>query len=304
MNVLSLFDGMSCAYMALHNSGIMPSRYYASEINPTAINYSKSVIPNVTHVGDVNDWRDWPDKFGLDFEKIDLLCGGSPCKGFSTLGNLMNFNHKESKLAYVMFDILHYIRKLNPNVKFLFENVVMSDSHAAIFAQNTGILHQFVNSNVVSAANRPRSYWSNIRKSNEGMFDFKTDFPAMKDRGLYFTDIYDPNPEPAAYLTDKQLIAFEKTKIRLGEPQLKQLRPLVVDKNSKVKVFALTTQRMGSPLFLIEDNGLRTLSKSELFDCQTIPQPFRNCYYSLNKINTLCGNGWTVDVITHFFSYL
>ncbi len=80
MKVLSLFDGMSCGQIALNRIGILPTKYYASEIDVPAQKVSKANFPNTIYLGDVRDL----DVSKLD--KIDLLIGGSPCQSFSFSG--------------------------------------------------------------------------------------------------------------------------------------------------------------------------------------------------------------------------
>ena len=81
MKVLSLFDGISCGKVALERAGIEVDRYYASEIDEGAIAISKERHPDIVHLGNVTDWKNW----GIDFSEIDLLIGGSPCFKAGTL---------------------------------------------------------------------------------------------------------------------------------------------------------------------------------------------------------------------------
>ena len=120
MNVLSLFDGMSCGRIALERAGIQVENYYASEIDKYAISVSKANYPDTIHVGDVT-------KVDGDFlpHTIDLLIGGSPCQGFSFAGLQLNFDDIRSKLFFEYVRILKEIRQHNPDVKFLLENVKM-----------------------------------------------------------------------------------------------------------------------------------------------------------------------------------
>src|ERR1035437_272209 len=121
MNVLSLFDGMSCGQIALKELGIIPGKYYASEIDKYAIAQTQLNFPNTIQLGSVTEWKDWD----IDFKSIDLLCAGSPCQGFSFAGKQLAFDDPRSKLFFVFIEILNHIKKLNPDVKFLLENVDM-----------------------------------------------------------------------------------------------------------------------------------------------------------------------------------
>ena len=86
INVLSLFDGMSCGQIALNKVGIEYENYFASEIDEYAIKVTKHNYPNTKHIGDVTKVK------GVELPKIDLLIGGSPCQGFSFAGKQLNFD--------------------------------------------------------------------------------------------------------------------------------------------------------------------------------------------------------------------
>ena len=131
MNVLSLFDGMSCGQIALNRIGITPENYYASEIDKHAITVTQANYPNTIQLGDVTKWREWD----IDWSSIDLLIGGSPCQGFSFAGKQLAFDDPRSALFFVYVDILNHIRSLNPGVKFLLENVKMKKEHLAVITE-------------------------------------------------------------------------------------------------------------------------------------------------------------------------
>ena len=117
MKVLSLFDGMSCGQIALQRLGIDVEKYVASEIDKYAISVAKKNFPNMIHVGDVRDVK--------VAEHFDLIMFGSPCQGFSFAGNNLNFDDPRSKLFFEAVRILEEAKTINPNVKFLMENVRM-----------------------------------------------------------------------------------------------------------------------------------------------------------------------------------
>lgn len=121
MNVLSLFDGISCGRLALERAGITVDKYYASEIEPNAIKIAQKNWVDTIQLGDVTNWRKW----NIDWASIDLLIGGSPCQGFSSAGKLLNFNDPRSKLFFEYVDIFNHIKQYNSDVKFLLENVKM-----------------------------------------------------------------------------------------------------------------------------------------------------------------------------------
>ena len=152
MRVLSLFDGMSCGRIALERMGITPSAYYASEIDKYAIQVAKANYPDTIHVGDVTKLKD------TDFKDIDLLLGGSPCQGFSFAGRQLNFDDPRSKL---FFEYVRLLRALKPKY-FLLENVNMKQIYQDVISEHLGVKPIRLNSNLVSAQNRDRLYWTNI----------------------------------------------------------------------------------------------------------------------------------------------
>ena len=185
MKVLSLFDGMSCGQIALERASIHVDRYYASEVDKYAIKVTQSNWPDTIQLGDVTKWREWD----IDWSGIDLLIGGSPCQGFSFAGKQLAFDDPRSKLFFVYVDILNHIRELNPNVKFILENVKMKKEYLAVISEQLGVQPVFINSALVSAQNRQRFYWANW------------DFGQPEDKGIVLADILehdDMGSTPAA----------------------------------------------------------------------------------------------------------
>ena len=131
LKVLSLFDGISCGMIALERAGIPVEKYYASEIENKAIKVSNKNYPDIIQLGDINNWRNW----NIDWKNIDLVIGGSPCQGLNFCRKQLNFEDPKSKLFFVYVDILNHIKKSNPNVKFLLENVNMK-KNIRILLQN------------------------------------------------------------------------------------------------------------------------------------------------------------------------
>lgn len=155
MNVLSLFDGMSCGQIALKRLGINVNRYFASEVDKYAIKVTQANFPDTIQLGDVrNVW--WPETF--EGAKIDLLIGGSPCQGFSWAGKRLNFDDPRSAL---FFEFVRVLRECKPKW-FLLENVNMKKEFQAIISEQLGVQPVRINSNLVSAQNRDRLYWTNI----------------------------------------------------------------------------------------------------------------------------------------------
>jgi len=152
MNVLSLFDGMSCGRIALERLGIPVDNYYASEIDKYAIQVSQANYPDIIQVGDVTE---------LDtstLPKIDLIMGGSPCQGFSFAGKQLAFDDPRSAL---FFEFVRCVKELQPKY-FLLENVRMKKEYLDVISEYMGVEPIMINSALVSAQNRVRYYWTNI----------------------------------------------------------------------------------------------------------------------------------------------
>lgn len=177
INVLSLFDGMSCGRIALDRIGIKVNKYYASEIDKYAMKVSKENWEDITQLGDVNSIKQWYE----DNEKpsIDLMLMGSPCQGFSNASkDKLNFEHPQSKLFFVAVEIM----KLVKPKYFLLENVKMKKEWQDIISSYMGVEPIKINSALVSAQSRNRLYWTNIPNVSE-----------PKDKGIVLKDILDDN---------------------------------------------------------------------------------------------------------------
>jgi DNA (cytosine-5)-methyltransferase 3A len=185
MNVLSLFDGMSCGQIALKRAGIKVDNYYASEIDPYAIKITMKNYPKTIQLGSITEWQKW------DIPKPDIIMGGSPCQGFSFAGKGLNFDDPRSKLFLEFHDIVkHYHPKY-----FLLENVIMSAQSNDVISSMLGDLYPEcieqgqlfkagrlepirINSALVSAQNRERLYWTNIQGITQ-----------PEDKGILLRDI-------------------------------------------------------------------------------------------------------------------
>lgn len=184
--VLSLFDGMSCGQIALHDIGIPIKQYYASEIDKHAVKQTQCNFPETIQLGDVERWREW----NIDWASVDLILAGSPCQGFSLAGKMLGHDDPRSRLYWVFLDILRHVQTHNPSVKFMLENVRMRSNDERQINESLGLMPVVINSALVSAQNRVRLYWSNIRTIQDGLFgDVHTDIPQPEDRGILIQDI-------------------------------------------------------------------------------------------------------------------
>jgi len=214
MIVLSLFDGMSCGQIALKELGC-PVKYYASEIDQHAIKQTQLNFPNTVQLGNVTNWGGW----NLDWSSIDLVLAGSPCQGFSFAGKQLAFDDPRSKLFFVFVEILNHIKKLNPDVKFLLENVNMKKDHLRVISEYVGVFPVNINSNLVSAQNRDRWYWTNIRTKKVGLFDeLYVDIPQPKDLGILLKDILEIDVDEKYFVSRAVINIIERK--TYSEPQL------------------------------------------------------------------------------------
>ena len=182
INVLSLFDGMSCGQIALERLGIKVNKYYASEIDPYAISVTQYNYPDTIQLGDIREIK------GKDLPSIDLIIGGSPCQGFSFSGHRLNFDDPRSKLFFEYVRVLNECREINPNIYFLLENVRMSNKSKDVITKYMGVEPININSALVSAQSRNRLYWTNIPNVKQ-----------PQDRRIMLKDILEDNAAADKY---------------------------------------------------------------------------------------------------------
>lgn len=268
MNVLSLFDGMSCGQIALDQLGIKVDNYFASEIDKFAIQIAQKNYPDTIQIGDVIDVK------GLDLPKIDLLCGGSPCQGFSSAGKELNFQDSRSKL---FFEFVRLLKETKPKY-FLLENVSMKKEFRDIISSYLGVEPILINSSKLTAQNRVRYYWTNIPNIEQPI-----DKGLTTDKVLGINEVGQMQPFPRDYkkLGLKRVERFEKR----------------TDKKSNCCL-----ARSDKNLYET-DNGIKKLTPNDYEKLQTLPENYTEGVSNTQRYNMI-GNGWTVDVIKHIFKNL
>lgn len=284
MNVLSLFDGMSCGQIALNKLGINYENYFASEIDKHAIQVTKHNYPNTKHIGDVTKVK------GDELPKIDLLIGGSPCQGFSFAGKQLNFEDPRSKL---FFEFVRLLEETKPKY-FLLENVKMKKEHEQVITEYLGVLPILINSALLTAHNRPRLYWTNIPNISQ-----------PSDKGVYFEQIRDLQIENYEYIPDEKTINREYKKNYLqydingkGHGSQDQRAYYLKGKHG-----CLDTGASGKAKVLENDGRVRKITRNEAERLQGIPDNYTTPVSKAQALKML-GNGWTVDVIAHIFNQM
>lgn len=320
MIVLSLFDGISCGQVALKQLGKKIEKYYSSEIDRYAMSITQKMHPDTIQLGDVERWREWD----IDWSKIDLLQGGSPCQGFSFAGKRLNFDDPRSKLFFVFAEILDHVRLHNPDVLFLLENVRMKQAYQDIISERVGAKPVKINSALLSAQNRERLYWTNI-----------TEIKQPKDRGIILKDILEDSiPDPlilqkargknvgglkayngktpaltSSYWEDNNHLITRC--IQVGQAYIKGNETIKRVYSKYGKAPTLTTMGGGhrEPKVAVDEWYWRKLTPKECERLQTLPDDYtafgeNGVPISNTQRYKAVGNGWTVEVIKHIYKNL
>lgn len=303
MRVLSLFDGISMGKVALERGGVCITTYYKAEIDPYALLISKKNHPTTINLGDVTQWREWD----IDFSKIDLLIGGSPCQGFSVSGNLggtkavldgeeililtkeQYIEVKEKKgeflsqshLFWEYLLCLEHIKALNPKVFFLLENVKMQKENMVMISRALGVEPVLIDSALLTAQRRKRYYWCNW------------EIKQPKDLGVTLRDI--------VIATDEGIIRDEI----LGRyTQPNGLPKGYCDYGSKSRCLTASMHKGygndGCTVVMHPTGKFRKLHPLECERLQGLPDNYTEGVSNTQRYKTI-GNGWTVPVLEHIF---
>ena len=298
MNVLSLFDGMSCGQIALEKSGFQVDKYFASEIDKHAIKVAKANYPDMVHLGDVRDVS------ADDLPQIDLLIGGSPCQGFSFAGKQLNFDDPRSKLFW---EYVRLLKELQPKY-FLLENVKMKQESMDVITEALGVEPIFINSSLVSAQNRQRYYWTNIPMGklpdDKGIMlkDILEDGFVDRDKAHCIDANYFKGGNLKSYFEKhrRQLVFSDEGLCHVGDADLKGhgYNRRVYHPDGKAPSLCAASGGNLEPKTFISPDSWRKLTPLECERLQTVPEGY-TAHVSNTQRYRMLGNGWTVDVIAH-----
>jgi DNA-cytosine methyltransferase len=293
MNVLSLFDGMSGGQIALKKLGITPENYFASEIDKYAIQITQKNFPNTIQLGDVTKIT------ASGLPQIDLLIGGSPCQSFSVAGDGSGFDGK----SQLFWEYVRILKEVNPRY-FLLENVKMKKEWEDVITEALGVNPIFINSNLVSAQNRKRLYWTNI-----------PNVTTPEDKGILLKDIVEG--EGILVDTDKSnaiIASIGRTTPReyFGKHQGQMVfvnrdKAHCLDANyykgGNWTQYLSNSRRQMVIEFIDGDYLVRKLTPVECERLQTIPDNYTEGVSNTQRYKMI-GNGWTTDVIAHIFGHI
>lgn len=333
MIVVSLFNGMNTGRQALENIGLKVEKYYSSELKPYAIELTQYHFPDTIQVGDVRKWREWD----IDWAKVDLILSGSPCQDLSNAGKKAGIYGERSSLFFVFVEILNHCKSLNPNVKFLQENVGSANKKdVGIMSRELGVYPVRINSSLLTAQMRDRYYWTNI-KTRETMFDVVTDIPQPKDKKILLKDILESGfteREKSVALLERtgeserfKNMLSKKAQERLIKRDKKGFITAVREATKKGEVevevgdgvdlsYPKSKTRRGrlmrdksncllrkNEYYINEGIYLRLFTQTELERLQGFSDGYTKIL-SYDKASSLLGDGWTLPVIEHILSFL
>jgi len=281
MNVLSLFDGISCGRLALLRAGIPFEKYFASEIDRYAIAIAMRNFSDTIQLGDIRS-------LSAQFCNVDLLLGGSPCQGFSFAGKQLNFEDSRSKLFFEFSKTLH---NLKPKY-FLLENVKMKREFQDVISKHLQVEPIQINSSLVSAQNRSRLYWTNIPFVLQ-----------PKDKNICIRDI----------INDGHDWPDEQRNCNIGD--IKVIKNIYPKKGQNGNVYSVygKSKTLSAGIGVVgrgigssnapkisckNDNGWRRMTVLECERLQTIPDDYTKGTSDTQRYKML-GNAWTVDIIAH-----
>lgn len=287
-NVLSCFDGMSCGQIALNRADVKFEKYYASEIKQHAIKVTNANFPGTVQLGDIRKID------GTKLDDIDLIIGGSPCKGISGL------NQKQPGLAHDESILFYEFLRLKEETKatyFLLENTHGNKKSIQEISDMLNCNPININSSLVSAQNRPRYYWTNIPPFTHDLTGrIQSLISQPKDKNITTKDVFDNIGE---------LVPENRIKWLESESGKRSVKRSYTRINPFPKAGCLTANghKKWNENYILIDGEYRFLSQNDLERLQTVPVGYTDCL-TYNEAYDVLGDGWTVDVISHILNGL
>ena len=284
INVLSCFDGISCAQIALNRTCIKYNNYFASEVNKDSIKVTQHNYPKTIQIGNV---------VNIDttkLPKIDLLCGGSPCQDLSRAKTSREGLRGEKSRLF--WEYVRILKETNPKY-FLLENVIMKQEWMEIINEELGVKGVKIDSNLLSCQNRKRMYWTNICKIEQ------PEDKGIKLGDILFNDTY-------KIFTDERITKTKKitknyVKWDLSGKQHWSQQDRAYFKNKKICTLPKSKAKDKLNIVLDLDKDIyRKMCPIEAERCQNVPDNYTlvDGVKETTRFDLL-GDGWTVDVIVH-----
>jgi DNA (cytosine-5)-methyltransferase 1/DNA (cytosine-5)-methyltransferase 3A len=314
---------MSCGQIALNRANIKYNTYYASEIDKYAIKVTQANYPNTVQLGDITKWRDW----NIDWSSIGLVTAGFPCQAWSIAGKQLGDRDERGMLFWVMLDIISHVKKYNPKVRFIIENVKMKSEFEQYVTEHTekalGSVYKYlINSALVSAQNRQRYYWTNIAGVSQPedkkvfLFNIIEEGVVDRDKSYCIDANYWKGTNVDQYIKKgRGQIAFTERRSEEAKRIRKEYRQLygrdfsprrlkVLEARDDGKMNCLTATFSTKEHTLIDEKlYYRKLTPLEYERLQTVPDNYTNHVSNTQRYRML-GNGWTVDVIVHILKHI
>lgn len=289
MKVLSLFDGISCARVALERAGIPVEAYFASEIDKYAIQVSKKNYPSIEHVGDVEDVffyrEDWKEIL-----PINLLIGGSPCQDLSIAKK--DRKGLDGERSGLFWEYVRILKEVKPKY-FILENVAsMSEDSKNIISKELGVLPILFDAKLVSAQNRKRLFWTNI-----------PNVTLPEDVGLKISDIMEFEVDIKYFETPKNTVRKNEKNWQWDTSgkgyNSQQDRATHISQKSKT----LPASRTEDKCKIFYGETCRKLTPIECERLQGLPDNYTEGISNTQRYKCL-GNAFNVDVVTHILSFI